>query len=388
METLQPRLRFPEFKGNWVEKIFKETCKLNPLNKKLPIEFYYIDLESVKDGLLNKENKISLHEAPSRAQRLLAKEDVLFQMVRPYQKNNYYFDKEGDYVASTGYAQLRAKYSSKFLFQYLHNQKFVDKVLEKCTGSNYPAINSNDLANIIVYYPDNHEQTKIANFLSSIDEKINLLKEKKELLEEYKKGIMQKIFNQEIRFKDDNGNDFENWKEFKLEDIAIINMGQSPNSDSYNSENIGLPLIQGNADIQNRVTLPRNWTSQPTKICEIGDLILTVRAPVGAVAKSNHKACIGRGVCTIKNNAKSTNEFIYQFFLDYETKWSAIEQGSTFQAVSGLEIKKIKLTIPCILEQTKIANFLSAIDDKIELVATQIQDTKEYKKGLLQQMFI
>ena len=115
-------------------------------------------------------------------------------------------------------------------------------------------------------------------------------KKKKTLLEQYKKGVMQKLFSQELRFKDDNNQDFPDWQEKTLGEVATITMGQSPDSKTYNTEEIGKLLIQGNADITNRITNPRNWTSEPTKECKAGDLILTVRAPVGMVAKSIYDA--------------------------------------------------------------------------------------------------
>ena len=188
----------------------------------------------------------------------------------------------------------------------------------------------------------------------------------------------------ELRFRGFSGE----WEEKELEEVVELTMGQSPSSKSYNSDKNGIPLIQGNADIKNRLSNPRNWTTERTKECIIGDLILTVRAPVGAVAKSIHNACIGRGVCAIRTNIKNSNEFIYQFLLDYETKWSELEQGSTFTAISGAEIKKINLKIPSLNEQTKIGNYFQKLDHLIDLQNQELQKLKNIKKASLAKMFV
>jgi len=198
-----PNYRFPEFEkdGEWVEKKLEKTCELNPRVGELPDEFVYVDLESVSKGLLLKKNIIKKKDAPSRAQRLLQDNDVIYQMVRPYQKNNYYFiGSDGyNYVASTGYAQLRAFDSSIFLFQLIHTDRFVSSVLEKCTGSNYPAINSNALKQIEVQIPPSiNEQQKIASCLSTLDELITAQAEKIEQLQQHKKGLMQGLFPKNV----------------------------------------------------------------------------------------------------------------------------------------------------------------------------------------------
>jgi len=179
----------------------------------------------------------------------------------------------------------------------------------------------------------------------------------------------------------------DNWEEKKLGNVTSIVMGQSPDSTSYNSNGIGLYLIQGNADIKKRKTLPRVWTDTPTKECKVGDIIMTVRAPVGAVAKSIHNACIGRGVCAIRNNQHSVSNYIYQFLLSFEKKWVKFEQGSTFTAVNTKDVKSLKLILPPVQEQTKIAAFLTAVDNKIEQLSKKQELLGEYKKGLMQKIF-
>ena len=182
-----------------------------------------------------------------------------------------------------------------------------------------------------------------------------------------------------LRFKEFS----DEWEEKKLGEISEIIMGQSPDSKNYNEKNIGLPLIQGNADCKNRKVYPRLYTSEITKESIPNDIIMTVRAPVGAIAFSNIHSCIGRGVCAIRN----TNNFIYHYLIKLENSWEKISQGSTFTAVNSNDIKKLQLILPNIQEQEKIANFLSSIDKKISLTEEKLELFREYKKGVMQKIF-
>ena len=184
-------MRFPEFSGEWETSILLDVCEINPKTPSLDEEFVYIDLESVEKGTILHENVISRDDAPSRAQRVLKFNDILFQCVRPYQKNNLLF--AGDthtlqYVASTGYAQIRTdKQNPAFLYQLLNTQKFVDQVMLRCTGTSYPAINANDLSKIPICYPlQIEEQNKIAKLLSLLD---NRIETQKKIIEKYESLI-------------------------------------------------------------------------------------------------------------------------------------------------------------------------------------------------------
>ncbi len=134
--------------------------------------------------------------APSRAQRLAKKNDVFYQTVRPYQKNNYLFDLSYDnYVFSTGYAQMRPKNSGYFLLTLVQEEKFVNRVLERSTGTSYPAVNSNDLAKLSVKVSaDDEEQQKIGAFFKQLDDTIALHQQKIEDLKKLKQAFLQKMF--------------------------------------------------------------------------------------------------------------------------------------------------------------------------------------------------
>ena len=198
---LTAKTRLKGFSEDWEVVRLGDVCEINPKSLELPDTFIYIDLESVSRGKLCSVKYMKKTNAPSRAKRTLQKHDILFQMVRPYQKNNLYFNLEGDYVASTGYAQIRTKQSSGFVFQYIHSRAFVDRVIEKCTGSNYPAINATDLSQIEIPLPPLAEQEKIAEILSEVDNGITLLEQKLESLKSQKRGLMQKLLNGKIGVK-------------------------------------------------------------------------------------------------------------------------------------------------------------------------------------------
>lgn len=198
-KLLTGKVRLKGFNDHWRKVELTEACEINPKSESLPNTFVYIDLESVEKGILKIERIIKLEGAPSRAQRKLHKGDILFQMVRPYQRNNLYFKKDGEYVASTGYAQIRTKNNSEFLYYILHTDAFVNRVLDKCTGSNYPAINSTDLGKIKIPLPPIEEQTAIANIFTTADRDIEALEKKKTLVEQQKKFLLNNLITGSIR---------------------------------------------------------------------------------------------------------------------------------------------------------------------------------------------
>ncbi|MBW8333683.1 MAG: restriction endonuclease subunit S [Prolixibacteraceae bacterium] len=401
-----PTLRFPEFTGEWeLKQLGEEISFLSGyafnssymLNE--PSKYQLIKMSNVYKNELRLDRNptfwSTLHD--KHMDFLLNSGDTVLTLTGTVGKEDYGYSvmiNESDkYLLNQRLVRLREKRNkttNSFISYLISHERFLFHFFANSKGGtgNQSNVSTEDLKSMQLLLPTLPEQTKIATFLTAVDERLNQLKQKKTLLEQYKKGVMQKIFDQEIRFKDDDGNEFPEWEEKELGDVSDVIMGQSPDSRSYNTEGIGELLIQGNADLSDRKSNPRNWTSEPTKKCKIGDVILTVRAPVGSVAKSVHNACIGRGVCSIRNNKKSNIGFLYQFLLSYEPKWVRLEQGSTFTAVSGSDIRTILIELPCITEQTKIVNFLTAIDEKINGCNNLISKTEAYKKGLLQQMFV
>lgn len=254
------------------------------------------------------------------------------------------------------------------------------QINSEIVGGAIPTLSQEKIANFVVLLPQNYaEQKAIATALSDIDSLIDALDKKIAKKKLIKQGAMQQLLTGKKRlpgFTDD-------WVEKKLEDICDIIMGQSPSSIYYNIQNVGLPLIQGNADLENRQQIVRYYTSQITKVCEEGDVILSVRAPVGAVGKAIHKSCLGRGVCAIKIN----NDYIYHYLIYIEDDWNSFSKGSTFDSINSDELNKFSLSLPItVKEQQAIATILSDMDKEISDLETKLDKYRLIKQGMMQKL--
>lgn len=394
---LQPSLRFKEFMGQWNRRRLEEVAEVSSggtpsrnkdsyWNGDIPwVSTTLIDFNLITDT----EEKITEEGLRNSSAKLFPKDSLLMAMYGQGKTRGKVAMLGIDSTTNQACASImtnREVLDSSFLFQNL--SKRYHEIRDLSNRGGQENLSGTIIKSIEISFPSLTEQKRIADFFSLINERILAQSKIIAQLQTLMTGLREQLFKQKIRFKDNNGNDYPDWEEKKLGEVCEIIMGQSPNSSFYNSEKIGLPLIQGNADIENRKTNPRNYTSEITKECKRGDLILTVRAPVGTIAKSVHNACIGRGVCAIRKTKEINIEFIYQFLLDFEPNWIVLEQGSTFTAVSGNEIKNITFFVPHLAEQALIANFLSSIDGKMETEKGILQQYENQKKYLLQNMFI
>ena len=176
----------------------------------------------------------------------------------------------------------------------------------------------------------------------------------------------------------------DDWEQRKLGDVVQITMGQSPDGSTYSDEPSDYILVQGNADLQNGWVCPRIWTTQITKKADAGDLIMSVRAPAGAMGKTAYNAVIGRGVAAIKGN-----EFIYQLLVKMDTDgfWKTLSCGSTFESLNSDNIKNAEVKIPTTAEQIKIGGFFQYLDNLITLHQRKLEKLKLVKKSMLEKMF-
>lgn len=232
------------------------------------------------------------------------------------------------------------------------------------------------------------EQQKIGAFLSHVDSLIQAKTKKLETLKVVKKSLLQKCFPKEgekvpeMRFAGFSGD----WEKKKLGEVCQLTMGQSPDGSTYSVTPSTYILVQGNADMKDGFVFPRIWTTQKTKIAHPGDLIFSVRAPVGEVGKTEYEIVIGRGVAALKGN-----EFVFQELIKMNEfgYWNTISCGSTFESINSNDLYNAEISIPpTVEEQQKIGLFFSKYDSLISAQQREINKLKDIKKSLLQKMFV
>ncbi len=292
----------------------------------------------------------------------------------------------------------------KYLSDYIN-----DKLNIHNESGGIPQLPRSSLENYEVVLPSYEEQTKIASFLSAVDEKISQLTQKHELLSQYKQGMMQKLFSQQIRFKADDGSEFGEWEEKTLIDSVDTNIkwsftggpfGSNLKSEDYTE--LGIRIIQlqniGDGAFLNDYKI---YTS-PEKANELLScniypdeiLISKMGDPVACccIVPKHHDRYVmcsdGIRLVVDKQNYSSIFMFYQINYQDFRQSASDVSTGSTRKRIGLSDLKQVPIKVPCLEEQTKIANFLSSIDQKLEVVAQQIEQAKQWKKGLLQQMFV
>ena len=271
--------------------------------------------------------------------------------------------------------------NSTFMMEYLNGSPRVRaKLSVLAVGTSQVVLSFETLKETSFYLPIFEEQNRIASLLSALNARIEKQRLLIEHLKKYKRGVSIAIFDRKISLTKNSPS----WIKTTIGEICKITMGQSPDSESYNTDQIGIPLVQGNADMKNRITCPQRYTSKPTKICEKGSIILSVRAPVGSVGRADRTVCLGRGVCAINSD---NNDFLYYFFERNEPYWKRIEQGGTFTAISGDDIADMPIDYPSLEERQKIADFLLKIDTHIAAEQNTLDQFITLKSGLLQQLF-
>ncbi|MBV2195355.1 MAG: restriction endonuclease subunit S [Flavobacterium sp.] len=405
-----PQIRFPEFKETWEHKKLSDLLSESKLKN--------TDLKYDKDEVLSVSGELGIVNQIEHLGRSYAGESVhnygvvetgdIVYTKSPLKANPFgiiKLNKGKAGIVSTLYAVYKVNHKNAFgafidyYFSLDANTNRYLRPLVRKGAKNTLQITNEEAISSEIFVPTIDEQKRIASFLTVLDKKITQLKQKKNLLEHYKKGVMQKIFTQELRFKDENGKEFPNWQKKTLGEIFSIFNGYAFASEDTVTEGILWVKI---ADVgiqemrkENLSFLPYDYFEKHKKfILKKGDYVIALTRPIlsgelkiAVIDDFFNNSLLNQRVGKIVSEHNTT--FVY-YMLQLSWLIKAIENniaGTDPPNLSPKEIDFIKISIPQKKEQNKIANFLATIDDKINRTENQLQQTQEYKKGLLQKMF-
>jgi type I restriction enzyme S subunit len=386
-----PELRFKEFSGEWEEKELEYLIeiskkKINPKTDNKNYKCVELEHLSQNSGLLlgftNSKEQQSI-------KNYFEENQVLFGKLRPYLRKFWKSDFVG--VCSTEIWVLNGKkFLNSYLFQFIQTNKF-NQIANISSGSKMPRADWSFMKDYPFYYPSLQEQEKIANFLSSVDKRIEQLTKKVELLKKYKKGVMQKIFSGEIRFKNENGEDYPDWVEKKIKDVLVESkiLGNKGNI----AKKITVKLW-GKGVFEKKDILEGSENTQYYKR-KAGQLIYSkldfLNCAFGIIPDNlnEYESTIDLPCFDIKQNSEPVFLLEYIKQKSFYKKYGEKADGSRkAKRINQPEFLQMPIPLPSLPEQTKIANFLSSIDEQIEQTQKSLDKTKEWKKGLLQKMFV
>jgi type I restriction enzyme, S subunit len=402
-KALVPQLRFPEFEDDWIEKTLFDVSKdvsygMNASatdfdGKNKYIRITDIDLSNRKF----KPNPLTSPDGILEEKFKLKENDLLFTRTGASVGKSYLYDKSDGILYFAGFLiKFNIHKANSYFVSLLTLRDSYDKWVQiNSMRSGQPGLNAEEYKNFKFNIPSLPEQQKIASFLSAVDEKTQQLTSKRELLEQYKKGVMQQLFSGELRFKDENGKDFPEWKERKLDSV----LGQQIREVEKPKENylaIGIRShVKGT--FQKPDSDPSKISMEKLFVVKENDLIVNITfAWEGAIAiakKEDDGGLVSHRfpTYTFKSNLLS-KDYFSQVILDkrFRLILDLISPGGAGRnrVLSKKEFLKIQWKFPCFEEQQKIANFLSSIDAKIESANQQLIQTQQFKKGLLQQLFV
>ena len=411
-----PKLRFKEFAVGWKSfslldlssdktlnnGVFNDQNKVGKGYKLINVLDMYIDRDIDESRLslldLSKQeferNKVKYGDI-FFTRSSLVKEGIAYSNVYLGSSNDITYD--GHLIKlSPNLEQI----NSIFLNYGLKTSKVRKQLIQGGKTATMTTIGQKEIASTKIDVPFLQEQTKIASFLSAVDEKISQLTQKHQLLSQYKQGMMQKLFSQQIRFKADDGSEFGEWDEYSLDTLLskiIDNRGKTPVTEA----NLEIPLIEVNAIGQRRIKYEKvsKYFSEDTfqnwfrAYLEHQDILFSTvgNTAICSIYTDEIKAGIAQNIVGLRANTKLIQPtFLYYLLTEISNnqKFKSIEMQAVQPSIKVSQMIHLTFLTPCLEEQTKIANFLSSIDQKIEVTAQQIEQAKQWKKGLLQQMFV
>lgn len=400
-----PQLRFPEFEGEWEKKKLGEVAnKINSGKTPLGGEsvytsegVFFIRSQNVNNNQLELENITFIPEEINKGMKnsVVKPNDILLNITGASLGRSCVVPSDfkiGNVNQHVCIIRLNQEAYPRFVQPILSSEKGQNIFISLQTGSGREGLNFESIKSIDIHFPSIKEQQKIASFLTAVDAKLHSLKKKKTLLEQYKKGVMQKIFSQELRFKDENGNAFPDWEEKKLGDVLKIPEKIKPNF--IDKEKLLTVKLHLKGVIKNESTDGLSIGSTNYYIRKKGQLIYgkqnLFNGALGIIPDEFDNFLSSGDVPSLDIDTKIIDSlFLFNYLGRYSfyKKLEEIASGSGSKRVHEETLLHVNIDIPCLEEQFKISSFLTSIEEKINQISNQIEQFEDWKKGLLQKMF-
>ena len=403
-----PKLRFKEFTDEWSFSSFNEIFSIlngYAFSSKDFISSQEIILTKIANVDFNCMSKDNLSFLPKEylnkySKFILNRNDIVIALTRPILNNNLkiaivddFFDKS---LLNQRVGKIISKHNNLFVYYMLQTKKCINSINISIAGTDPPNLSPEKITYIKKYLPQSKEQNKIANFLTTVDKKITNLENIITSLENQKKGLLQQIFSQKLRFKDKNGNNYPNWEKKKLEDIGSFSRGGNLSKSDLSKKGTSCILYGELYTYYNEFA-----TEIKSKTLNTTNLVLSKKYDVLLPLSGETAEDISTCTCIFFDDIALGNDLLIfrSSFFDgrfmslllkykYKYKIAQIAQGKSIVHISEKNIKSINIKIPCIEEQQNIADFILIFTKKLENQKAQLKHWKQIKKGLLQQMFV
>lgn len=370
----------------WIETTLSEVIKTNisSIDKNFTFDdLLYLDTGSITENRIEQIQNVKISDAPSRARRLVKDGDIVYSTVRPNQKHfGFITNPPENLVVSTGFTVISSipeKSDSKFLYYFLTQEQITNELqqIAEHSTSTYPSIRPENIENLSILLPQLPEQKEIAAILSSFDDKIELLRKQNETLEKTAQTIFQEWFG---KYSIDDELP-EGWRVGKLGEEFDILMGQSPDWKSYNEIGNGIVFFQWRTDFTDRFPSVRLYTTEPKRMAEKFDVLVSVRAPVGDINVANQECCIWRWLAAVKSPYKSYSLYKLkankEAFDKFETEWTV------FGSINKDAFNGIKVAIPPTKIISEFEDIAKPIDAKIFNNFNEINSLSKARDELL-----
>ena len=392
-KTNVPEIRFAGFTDPWEQRKFADFVSAsgirNSENLELPSYSVTNDCGFVPQDE-RFENGGTMREADKTSYWIVEPKSFAYNPARINVGSIGYQSTSGNVIVSSLYEvfQTDETCDDRFLWHWFKTRLFTQQIEMLQEGGVRLYFFFDKLLKSGISMPSVDEQRLIGEQFDWLDSLITLHQRKYDKLAQLKKSMLDKMFPKpgerfpEIRFAGFT----DPWEQRKLGEVALVTMGQSPNGACYTDNPNDAVLVQGNADLKDGWVSPRVWTTEVTKTAKAGDLIMSVRAPVGAMGKTAYDVVLGRGVAGIAGN-----EFLFQALSKKEAEgyWSTVSAGSTFDSINGDELRNTPVNCPrSELECETIGDCLSKVDSLITLHQRKLELLRNTKKSLLDRMFV